>query len=194
MHRDCTGHIVLSPQAGIRPQLLYTPPVCLLLPVPPSAMAGPTWRVEIVDDQRRSLCNFEIKGWDVAFSDVKRACKRATGTKVSEQELFLNGKRVSNHDLLQTTCCTETVTLVLFTTDRVCNCCGLLPPPGENLRACSLCMEAWYCSKTCQREDWRDHKLECPKNAERCCRKEDQSRGSLTKHFTIWRPRSEPVD
>jgi MYND finger len=32
---------------------------------------------------------------------------------------------------------------------------------NENLKACSSCNDALYCSKTCQRSDWPVHKNEC---------------------------------
>ena len=31
----------------------------------------------------------------------------------------------------------------------------------EDLKSCSVCKIVYYCSKECQRKDWKDHKLEC---------------------------------
>lgn len=34
----------------------------------------------------------------------------------------------------------------------------------ENIRRCSGCQAAFYCSPTCQRQDWKYHRAECRKN------------------------------
>ena len=41
-------------------------------------------------------------------------------------------------------------------TAKVCNKCG---NPGT-LR-CSKCKKVYYCSKECQKSDWKTHKLSC---------------------------------
>lgn len=37
------------------------------------------------------------------------------------------------------------------------HCCKV----ASKLSRCSLCHHAWYCSVTCQRAAWRDHKASC---------------------------------
>lgn len=33
----------------------------------------------------------------------------------------------------------------------------------SDLQRCSVCMEVWYCSKECQKADWKSHKTQCAK-------------------------------
>jgi hypothetical protein len=42
-----------------------------------------------------------------------------------------------------------------------CSKCWRPPVDGNKLRACSGCLVIKYCSVTCQREAWPDHKLVC---------------------------------
>ncbi|KAI9338834.1 hypothetical protein BDR26DRAFT_919345 [Obelidium mucronatum] len=44
----------------------------------------------------------------------------------------------------------------------VCNSCGKTDS-GTNLKRCSSCQAAKYCSKECQKADWKSHKLVCKK-------------------------------
>lgn len=39
----------------------------------------------------------------------------------------------------------------------VCKVCS----QTENIRRCSRCQAAYYCSKLCQSQDWKDHRAEC---------------------------------
>lgn len=39
-----------------------------------------------------------------------------------------------------------------------CNACGAT---GARLKRCSRCRKAWYCSKECQKSDWKVHKRVC---------------------------------
>ena len=54
--------------------------------------------------------------------------------------------------------CERNVTLVL-TSDSVmsgCNVCG-----GEETSPCGGCGQVSYCSRNCQRKDWKVHKAQC---------------------------------
>jgi len=42
-----------------------------------------------------------------------------------------------------------------------CNFCGQFSK--KKLKKCSICKAAWYCSKECQRKDWKKHKPDCKK-------------------------------
>lgn len=48
---------------------------------------------------------------------------------------------------------------------KMCNFCqkpkSLIKGDGEQLRACSICMQIEYCSKQCQANDWKRHKKDC---------------------------------
>ena len=39
-----------------------------------------------------------------------------------------------------------------------CAGCKALPPEGKAFKQCAGCKAALYCSKECQREDWRSHR------------------------------------
>src|SRR6218665_1278061 len=39
-----------------------------------------------------------------------------------------------------------------------CNSCGVL---GTEMKKCSQCKSACYCSPECQRRDWKNHKITC---------------------------------
>ncbi|KAJ7193918.1 hypothetical protein GGX14DRAFT_405079 [Mycena pura] len=43
----------------------------------------------------------------------------------------------------------------------LCQQCAKPPPDGTDLKKCSQCQSVFYCSKECQREDWKCHKKAC---------------------------------
>lgn len=44
---------------------------------------------------------------------------------------------------------------------RVCNTCGIMETPGLKMKACAGCDMTMYCSRECQKLDWKSHKSEC---------------------------------
>lgn len=42
-----------------------------------------------------------------------------------------------------------------------CQKCGITPVDGNTLKKCSRCKSAFYCSRDCQKEDWKQHKKRC---------------------------------
>ncbi|PBK89282.1 hypothetical protein ARMGADRAFT_935781 [Armillaria gallica] len=44
---------------------------------------------------------------------------------------------------------------------KACECCKKAGGDGVQLRLCSKCQTAWYCSTACQRSRWRTHKPLC---------------------------------
>merc|ERR1719473_1259844 len=44
-----------------------------------------------------------------------------------------------------------------------CRECGKLESVGEEMMKCGRCKLAFYCSKRCQRKNWKTHKLHCKK-------------------------------
>jgi hypothetical protein len=44
-----------------------------------------------------------------------------------------------------------------------CASCNELEPIDEKFLRCSNCLAVLYCSKGCQKEDWKNHKKECKK-------------------------------
>lgn len=47
--------------------------------------------------------------------------------------------------------------------DRKCANCGEWDRTGKSYRRCSVCMQVYYCSKECQAEQWKEHKISCKK-------------------------------
>ena len=44
---------------------------------------------------------------------------------------------------------------------RFCHCCNKLETPHNEFPLCSRCRTVKYCSKECQKGDWKTHKLHC---------------------------------
>ncbi|KAL0488889.1 hypothetical protein AKO1_015031 [Acrasis kona] len=47
-----------------------------------------------------------------------------------------------------------------------CATCNKPEKPEERLRNCSACKKVKYCSRECQVQDWKEHKLVCTKNGQ----------------------------
>ena len=43
----------------------------------------------------------------------------------------------------------------------LCQGCGASASPTPRIRACTRCYKVGYCSKSCQKQDWRVHKIHC---------------------------------
>ena len=46
-----------------------------------------------------------------------------------------------------------------------CQRCGTEASPTQRVRACTRCFTVGYCSKDCQKRDWKDHKPNCKNSA-----------------------------
>jgi mitochondrial splicing suppressor protein 51 len=46
-----------------------------------------------------------------------------------------------------------------------CASCTKTPGPGESLKRCAKCQTVRYCSRDCQKADWKQHKKTCAANA-----------------------------
>ena len=47
---------------------------------------------------------------------------------------------------------------------KTCQCCNkkyVKQEQGINFKKCAKCQNAWYCSKKCQKADWKTHKKKC---------------------------------
>eukprot|EP00985_Skeletonema_marinoi_P030346 scaffold31682_cov212-Skeletonema_marinoi.AAC.14 len=56
-------------------------------------------------------------------------------------------------------------TVAAATAPTQCNHCKRVSSPKLKIRACTRCFSVGYCSKDCQRAEWRKHKLTCkPRN------------------------------
>ena len=47
------------------------------------------------------------------------------------------------------------------TSAKACAACGVTPPPGGRLLACSGCKSVRYCDAKCQKAHWKAHKAAC---------------------------------
>ncbi|KAJ5920993.1 hypothetical protein N7466_009319 [Penicillium verhagenii] len=45
--------------------------------------------------------------------------------------------------------------------DQKCAGCGTTPSLDKPLRRCAQCQSIYYCSRVCQRGDWKKHKVNC---------------------------------
>ena len=52
----------------------------------------------------------------------------------------------------------DNVIVLPLAVPKCAKCCLI---GGEPLKACSICMLIRYCSKECQKADWKSHKLQC---------------------------------
>ena len=78
-------------------------------------------------------------------------CVRFNGT---EEEVAAFGKRFESAvDFLQN---------AVKRQNSVCSACGK-GNLATKLQACSVCKLALYCSKECQKRDWKQHKPHCVK-------------------------------
>lgn len=46
-----------------------------------------------------------------------------------------------------------------------CATCSKTSSETENLKRCAKCQTTWYCSRECQKKDWKAHKKVCSKQA-----------------------------
>ena len=51
--------------------------------------------------------------------------------------------------------------MATYTIMKYCFRCQFPPSEDEALKRCGRCLTRYYCSTTCQRNDWPDHKAEC---------------------------------
>lgn len=74
-------------------------------------------------------------------------CSDLSKCKQTDESIKLNA--IKNHSDI----CAELNSLL----KGRCLYCG----SGSNIKACSGCKEVHYCSKECQRDDWKIHKKDC---------------------------------
>jgi len=60
----------------------------------------------------------------------------------------------------------EAATLAQTALPKICAHCHAVDTPDTPLSYCSKCMAVCYCSRTCQRESWTDHKTLCKELSE----------------------------
>lgn len=50
-----------------------------------------------------------------------------------------------------------------------CNTCHAISSTAQFIDTCSGCLKTNYCSKECQKKDWKQHKIECVKKDSNAC-------------------------
>ena len=92
------------------------------------------------------------------FKDLKSHIKRSLHIAKRTQHLLVDGSRVMPHEMLDHYAADDALGVTLVVAPAVCGLCG---EGGAPLKRCSGCDHAYYCSASCQRSDWRDHKQIC---------------------------------
>ena len=83
---------------------------------------------------------------------VKTACVQLDSSELSAEEVE---SEKSNNSSLDSDDDPDA-----FEMPDICTTCGL-SPPEVTLQKCSLCKLSKYCSKQCQKINWREHKFAC---------------------------------
>ena len=81
--------------------------------------------------------------------ELKTAIKHLTGIKVRNQQIIVDGSVTKSRDVLGH----GQVDLVVCSLKCVCG--------NDAIKLCGGCTEAGYCSRVCQRRDWKLHKGTC---------------------------------
>jgi hypothetical protein len=81
---------------------------------------------------------------DIYFEDCDEGCERVSAIEYCFREAENNESDVF-------------YAIALFLVNNTCRLCR-----GRGSLRCSKCMATSYCSKSCQKEDWKLHKLACP--------------------------------
>ena len=106
------------------------------------------------------------------FKDLKSEIKRSLRIAKRAQHLLVDGSRAMPREMLGRYATDDAFGVTLVVAPAVCGFCG---EGGVRLKRCSGCDDIYYCSASCQRNDWRAHKLVCRsllapgKENARCC-------------------------
>ena len=111
----------------------------------------------VVDGLSGELARFQAVATDVVW-DVKVEVKRRTGIPVRQQVLCLEAARLVGGQRLFDLLVGETLALSLVRIESACSECRA---PMTRGRFCSVCLEALYCSRNCQRLHWAAHRASC---------------------------------
>lgn len=91
---------------------------------------------------------------------LERYCR-----KIEERDCGKLVTRIVRSDAIHDTCSNDMLLRICAINKvisiHVCNHCELRPQNG--LKLCGRCGNCWYCSRSCQIEDWNQHKTFCKK-------------------------------
>ena len=111
----------------------------------------------VVHSLSGELARFHAVATDIVW-DVKLEVKRRTGIPVHQQVLCLEAARLHGGQRLLDLLVGETIALSLVRVEAACGECRV---PMTRGRFCSVCLEALYCSRACQRLHWAAHRASC---------------------------------
>jgi hypothetical protein len=99
-------------------------------------------------------------GATATFLDVMRQIKAAQGIRIRHQKLFLGTAEVYPRQALYDVASNgapAVVEVLLVVGPSLCRKCGA----NVKTKSCAFCLRASYCSRRCQKRDWRRHRPEC---------------------------------
>jgi len=101
---------------------------------------------------------FRVKPEETVW-DLKWLIKKYANAKPSQMQLLLNLSTLDNKSAIRDLpLVSGAVWLGLIQSPRGCASCG---KQSDNLKQCRGCHAVHYCSETCQRHHWREHRTVC---------------------------------
>eukprot|EP00930_Biecheleria_cincta_P002913 TRINITY_DN103876_c0_g1_i1.p1 TRINITY_DN103876_c0_g1~~TRINITY_DN103876_c0_g1_i1.p1 ORF type:complete len:484 (+),score=83.60 TRINITY_DN103876_c0_g1_i1:55-1506(+) len=106
----------------------------------------------------RLLCLKSVRGFEADEFDVDMAKDRlhkafTTGSKATHAEWGISS--------MESMLMLSGVPSSSASKPGMCSLCRMRPRRGGNLQRCSRCHNVWYCSRECQKKDWKEHKQLC---------------------------------
>jgi hypothetical protein len=104
--------------------------------------------------------------WEYEERHCRKLLEGATGSAMSTDDL-INIETMEEGDEFVWKCllaCRDGEKgVVVWVSTRSCQDCGEKETEYKKLLRCARCSCAFYCTKECQKRDWRDHKHDCKK-------------------------------
>ena len=112
--------------------------------------------------------------------DKSQDYKLATQEKQSYIDSINNGNGNNSNDY------TLIIGNIISDIQQKCDNCCELSKKGKKLMCCSICFSAHYCSKECQKSDWKIHKLYCNNLKEQRNRMKNGITNDIRKKLNNW--------